>query len=103
MSRKAFSLLFLFIPLISLSQEKSFKLFLADSAMEHASVSFCIIDADSGKSVFEYNPDKSLIPASILKLVTSSAALEMLGPDHTFKTSVGYTGSLIEAIRKTYW
>jgi len=94
MSRRALSFLFLFIPLISLSQERSFRLFLADSAMEHASVSFCIVDADSGKTVFEYNQDKSLIPASLLKLVTSSAALEMLGPDYTFKTTVGYTGSL---------
>jgi len=94
MSRSALLFLFLFIPLVSLSQEKSFRVFLADSAMEHASVSFCVIDANSGNSVFEYNPDKSLIPASILKLVTSSAALEMLGPDHTFKTSVGYSGSL---------
>ena len=94
MSRRALSFLFLFIPLVSLSQEKSFRMFLSDSTMEHASVSFSIIDADSGNSVFEYNPDKSLIPASILKLVTSAAALEMLGPDHTFKTSVGYTGSL---------
>jgi serine-type D-Ala-D-Ala carboxypeptidase/endopeptidase (penicillin-binding protein 4) len=94
MSRRVLLFLFLFISLVSFSQEKSFRLFLADSAMEHASVSFSVIDADRGNSVFEYNSDKSLIPASILKLVTSSAALEMLGPDHTFTTSVGYTGSL---------
>ena len=94
MSKRVFSFLLLLIPLVSLSQEKSFRIFLADSAMEHASVSFCIIDANSGKSVFEYNQDKSLIPASILKLITSASALEMLGPEYTFRTSVGYTGSL---------
>ncbi|MGD0340858.1 MAG: D-alanyl-D-alanine carboxypeptidase/D-alanyl-D-alanine-endopeptidase [Bacteroidales bacterium] len=93
MSRKTLIFLFLCIPLVSLSQEKSFKLFLADSAIRHSEVSFCIIDADSGKVIFDYNPDKSLIPASILKLVTSSAALELLGPEYTFKTSIGYTGS----------
>jgi serine-type D-Ala-D-Ala carboxypeptidase/endopeptidase (penicillin-binding protein 4) len=94
MSRRALLFLFLFIPLGLFSQEKSFRIFLADSVMEHASVSFSVIDANSGNSIFEYNPDKSLIPASILKLVTSSASLEMLGPDHTFTTSVGYTGHL---------
>ncbi len=62
--------------------------------MEHAQVSFCIIDADSGKTVFEYNPDKSLIPASVMKLITTSAAIELLGPDYTFKTSIGYTGKI---------
>jgi serine-type D-Ala-D-Ala carboxypeptidase/endopeptidase (penicillin-binding protein 4) len=94
MSKKVLSILFLIIPLISLSQEKSFKLFLADPVMENAEVSFCIIDADSGKTLFDYNPDKSLNPGSIMKLFTSSAALEMLGPEYTFKTSVGYEGSL---------
>jgi D-alanyl-D-alanine carboxypeptidase/D-alanyl-D-alanine-endopeptidase (penicillin-binding protein 4) len=88
------SLLFLTIPL--LSQKEDLRSFLADSAMEHAEVSFCIIDADSGKTVFEYNADKSLIPASVMKLVTTSAALEMLGPDYTFKTSIGYTGKLLK-------
>jgi D-alanyl-D-alanine carboxypeptidase/D-alanyl-D-alanine-endopeptidase (penicillin-binding protein 4) len=94
MRRRTISFLFLFIPLILSSQEKSFRLFLADSAMKHAEISFCIIDADSDKTLFDYNQDKSLIPASILKLITSSAALEMLGPEYTFRTSVGYTGTL---------
>ncbi len=39
-------------------------------------------------------PDKSLIPASVMKLITTSAAIELLGPDYTFKTSIGYTGKI---------
>jgi serine-type D-Ala-D-Ala carboxypeptidase/endopeptidase (penicillin-binding protein 4) len=62
--------------------------------MVHASVSICFIRASDGESVFEYNADKSLIPASVLKLVTSSAALELLGPEYRFKTAIGYSGSL---------
>lgn len=76
------------------SQERALNSLLADSVMEHAAVSFCIIDSDSGKTVFEYNADKSLVPASILKLVTTSAALELLGPEYTFKTEIGYTGNI---------
>jgi serine-type D-Ala-D-Ala carboxypeptidase/endopeptidase (penicillin-binding protein 4) len=91
------------VPIILLSlstllqaQEKSLKSLLSDSTMRHGSISFCILDGGCGKTVFEYNPDKSLIPASIMKLLTSAAALELLGPDHTFKTKIGYSGSLVK-------
>jgi D-alanyl-D-alanine carboxypeptidase/D-alanyl-D-alanine-endopeptidase (penicillin-binding protein 4) len=29
-----------------------------------------------------------------MKLITTSAAIELLGPDYTFKTSIGYTGKI---------
>lgn len=76
------------------SQQRSFENFLADSLMGHAAVSFCVADADSGMVLFGYNRERSLIPASVLKLVTSSAALELLGPEYRFKTSIGYTGRI---------
>lgn len=68
--------------------------------MVHASVSLCFINASDGECVFEYNADKSLIPASVLKLVTSAAALELLGPEYRFKTVIGYSGSLNERTGK---
>jgi D-alanyl-D-alanine carboxypeptidase/D-alanyl-D-alanine-endopeptidase (penicillin-binding protein 4) len=63
--------------------------------MLHASVSVYI--ADSGKKdepVLEYNAEKSLTPASVMKLVTSAVVLELLGPHYTFRTVAGYTGVL---------
>lgn len=62
--------------------------------MVHASVSLCVADAETGVVVMEHNSQKSLAPASVMKLVTSAAALELLGPAYTFKTKIGYTGSL---------
>ena len=41
-------------------------------------------DAQSGKVLLEKNSDKPLVPASILKLVTSLAALHYLGEDYRF-------------------
>jgi len=84
----------LFFSLCTFSQEVSLNKFLSDSSLVHASVSFCITEAETGFVVKEYNSRKSLIPASILKLVTSAVALELLGPRYTFKTTIGYTGSL---------
>ena len=62
--------------------------------MLHASASIYIADADNGAAIIDYNSEKSLIPASLMKLITSAAALELLGPDYTFRTTIGYTGSL---------
>lgn len=58
-----------------------------DKALQHASYSFCIMDAASGKTLNEYNSDIALVPASTMKIVTTSAALGMLGKDYTYKTN----------------
>ncbi len=92
MRKRFFLLLSILVSLPVFSQEKTFEIFLADSAMKHATVSFKLIDADSGRTIFEYNACKSLMPASVMKLVTTSAAIELLGPGYTFRTKAGYSG-----------
>jgi D-alanyl-D-alanine carboxypeptidase/D-alanyl-D-alanine-endopeptidase (penicillin-binding protein 4) len=83
-----------FLTICSFSQEKSSETFLADSSLAHASVSLCVADAETGDIILDYNSGISLTPASVMKVITSAAALELLGPGYTFKTTVGYTGSL---------
>ena len=63
---------------------------------KNATVGIQIIDLENGISLFELNPEKLLIPASILKIVTSAAALEMLGAGYHFKTKVGYVGEILK-------
>jgi D-alanyl-D-alanine carboxypeptidase/D-alanyl-D-alanine-endopeptidase (penicillin-binding protein 4) len=96
MRRSLFILSLLLFSHSSFSQEKSFEKFLSDSTMKHASVSFYAADAETGEIVFEYNPEISLTPASVMKLITSAASLELLGPLYTFRTLIGYTGTLNE-------
>jgi serine-type D-Ala-D-Ala carboxypeptidase/endopeptidase (penicillin-binding protein 4) len=94
MQLKLLFIYFLLLSQLITGQEKSAKLLLADSSMIHAAASVYIVNSETGEPIFEINPERSLTPASVMKLVTSSAALELLGPEYTFKTRIGYTGSL---------
>jgi len=51
--------------------------------------SVMVVDAQSGKCVFSYNPAAPLTPASNMKLVTSFTALKRLGADYKFVTKAG--------------
>lgn len=97
--RKIIILLLLFSYLRANSQLASFDSFLADSVMSTSSVSFLVAYADSGNTFFSYSSGTSLIPASTMKLFTSSAAIELLGPGYTFNTTVGYSGTITRSGR----
>lgn len=55
-----------------------------------------ILDPADNKVLVEVNPDKAFLPASVLKVVTTSAAIEKLGPDFKYRTGV-YTNGTIDA------
>ena len=47
-----------------------------------------VLDVGSGRTLFAHKRTKTYIPASTMKLLTSAAALSILGPDRTFTTKV---------------
>ena len=51
-------------------------------------VGLMAIDARSGRIIVAVNPDEPMIPASNMKLITTSAALGLLGADFTFQTEL---------------
>ena len=56
----------------------------------------CVIDAKSGKVVYERDSEKLIIPASVTKLYSCSAALIAFGPDHKFVTPIYARGEISE-------
>lgn len=92
--RTFFTILLVCICFRSYPQDLKSETFHPDSSLIHASVSLCVADAITGDVTIDYNSGISMIPASVMKVITSAAAIELLGPQHTFKTIVGYTGSI---------
>ncbi|MBE8598378.1 D-alanyl-D-alanine carboxypeptidase/D-alanyl-D-alanine endopeptidase [Pseudomonas cyclaminis] len=61
---------------------------LADPALNGATVSLMVRDARSGSTLYQHNPRTRLIPASNLKLLTTAAAMDVLGPQYRFATQL---------------
>lgn len=60
--------------------------------LANASVCIAVSDNQTGEMLIKSEPQLSLVPASILKVVTTATALEVFGPDFRFTTSLSYSG-----------
>ncbi|MBI3509634.1 MAG: D-alanyl-D-alanine carboxypeptidase/D-alanyl-D-alanine-endopeptidase [Bacteroidetes bacterium] len=65
----------------------------SDSVLQHGSWGFCVMTADSGKIIAEKNSQRYLIPASTLKILTTGAALGLLGENFYYSTTLEYDGT----------
>lgn len=65
---------------------------LTDPRLRGGQASVIVLRAETGEVLYQHDADRRLIPASNEKLFTSVAALDILGPDHTFATTVATQG-----------
>ncbi|MDR0749026.1 MAG: D-alanyl-D-alanine carboxypeptidase/D-alanyl-D-alanine-endopeptidase [Tannerellaceae bacterium] len=77
------------------AQDQPVKQLLKIGTMRGASFSLMVKDVGSGEALYEYDADRELTPASVLKLVTSAAALELLGEDYRYETALEYDGKIV--------
>ncbi|MEV0495269.1 D-alanyl-D-alanine carboxypeptidase/D-alanyl-D-alanine endopeptidase [Streptomyces atratus] len=66
---------------------------LSDARLDGAQVGVVVSDAQTGQTLYQRNGDRRLVPASSTKLLTSAAAMALLGPDYRFSTDVFADGS----------
>ena len=90
--------LFLLQIIISFSQTKSklnieIEKLKTEEPLKHAVWGICIMPVEKDTILTEYNSNISLIPASTLKIVTTGAALSLLGNDFKFETKLQYDGT----------
>src|SRR5215475_5028779 len=53
-----------------------------------------VVDASSGEMLYEKNADKYFVPASNMKLLTTALALDTLGANYRFRTTIETNGTL---------
>jgi serine-type D-Ala-D-Ala carboxypeptidase/endopeptidase (penicillin-binding protein 4) len=68
--------------------------FLKKPGVRSASWGIQFMDPASSKVLLEVNPDKTFLPASVLKVITTSTALEKFGPEFRYRTGVYTDGEL---------
>ena len=98
MNTRTHIFLFAFLALVAFSAGVPSKLQIeinalnADDALVHGTWGLFVIDMDSGTLVASNLPDKSMIPASTMKILTTGAAMGLLGKDYRYTTYIEYDG-----------
>ena len=62
--------------------------------MKHATLSVCIYNVTTGKTLYSYDDQRSMTPASVEKLLTTAAGFALLGADFRFTTRLTMRGEL---------
>ncbi|MBK8945093.1 MAG: D-alanyl-D-alanine carboxypeptidase/D-alanyl-D-alanine-endopeptidase [Ignavibacteriae bacterium] len=69
-----------------------------DDFFKSSMLAVSIYDLTDDKLLYQKNEKQLLTPASNMKILTSSAALEFLGSDYSFQTSVYHNGIIMDSI-----
>jgi len=94
------AIFFIFISLSCFAQnkiqnlEKAFNNLLADEQTKHAIASLCVLDANTGKTLYAKNEQIGLATASTLKTITAASAFSILGKDFQYQTTLAYSGNV---------
>lgn len=64
--------------------------------LPEATVGVILQDAESGRVIYDYHGSKHFLPASTTKLFTAAAALNELGPDYCYATTLYYQPNLLK-------
>ena len=68
---------------------------LDEPLLRKSQVGMMVYDLTADTIIFRYGERQTLRPASVMKLVTAITALDKLGSNYQFRTSLYYTGQLI--------
>lgn len=70
----------------------------ADPVLKYGQFGACVRSVKTGQAVVAENAVKNMAPASNLKLLTTAAALGLLGENYSFQTLLEYDGELVDSV-----
>lgn len=83
-------------PLVSTFDEKIQSI--VEEKLTGADVSITIREISTSEVLYEFNGDTPIKPASNMKLITTAAALDVLGEDYRFATNLYITGEISDGV-----
>lgn len=72
--------------------------FATGGTVDGNNVAVLVVDLSNGRTIGEWNADKPLIPASVMKSVTTATLLEKAGRNYRYQTPVYITGRLHDGV-----
>jgi len=69
-----------------------------DAGVPLSNVAFVVQRANAGAPLFAWQPQRPMAPASVMKLVTTLASLELLGRDYRWRTDAFLRGTLKDGV-----
>ena len=66
----------------------------ADAGIPLSGVAVVVRESGQPQALFSHDPNRPMNPASVMKVVTTYAALELLGPEYRWKTEAYLAGKL---------
>ena len=95
-------LLILFLCAVRLNAqfEEGFNDLQNSTAFRGASIGICFVDVSTGETLFGNNTYQFFYPASVQKVITTAAALSLLGSDYQYETKAYYSGEVEAEVLK---
>ncbi len=95
------SLLYIFLFVItnqSFSQQNPSFIseFVQRDIFKHATVSLSVLEVNGSNQLAAYRSEKSMVPASSFKVLSTFSAIDLLGEDFRYSTRIGHTGEILD-------
>jgi serine-type D-Ala-D-Ala carboxypeptidase/endopeptidase (penicillin-binding protein 4) len=96
------SFCFLFVLNTAFSQidhiNNAVKNLISDPKLRGAQIGISILKSNKGEIIAAHHAEQIMIPASTQKLITTAAAMDLLGKNYKFKTEMGYVGQISDGV-----